>query len=128
MKIEWGGVLHITLWVLQGFLALTFLYVGATKFSPRQVFWIALFAKLGLGQWFRYFTGGLEVVCAVLLLIPRMLAPAVALLTCTMAVAVLVHLFVLRDGYASFFPGFLLLVLVVVAFGRWLHPSPMPRF
>jgi putative oxidoreductase len=81
-----------------------------------------LFAKIGLGQWFRYFTGGLEVICAVLLLIPGTAAIAAALLACTMAGAVLTHLFLLRDGYAAVFPGLPLLILLVVAW-KWRLPQ-----
>jgi DoxX-like family len=53
------------------FLALVFVYFGASKFGAHVIFWIELFARIGIGQWFRYFTGSLEVICAVLLLIPR---------------------------------------------------------
>lgn len=35
---------------------------------------VELFNEIGLGQWFRYLTGGLEVVGAVALLIPRLVA------------------------------------------------------
>lgn len=123
MKVVWDRVLNLTLWVLQGLLALVFLYFGASKFSPHGVFWVELFAKIGMGQWFRYFTGSLEVVCAVLLLIPGTSAIAAALLACTMAGAILTHLFILRDGYAAVFPGFPLLILIAVAWKRRLAPG-----
>jgi uncharacterized membrane protein YphA (DoxX/SURF4 family) len=83
-------------------------------------YWIELFAQIGIGQWFRYFTGGLEMICAVLLLIPRTSAIAAALLACIMTGAVLTHLFILRDGYAVIFPGFPLLILIAVAWNRRL--------
>jgi uncharacterized membrane protein YphA (DoxX/SURF4 family) len=82
-------------------------------------YWIELFAQIGIGQWFRYFNGGLEMICAVLLLIPRTSAIAAALLACIMAGAVLTHLFILRDGYAAIFPAFPLLILLAVA--RYRH-------
>jgi putative oxidoreductase len=123
VKIAWDRVLNLTLWVLQGFLALMFLCLGASKFSAHVVFWIELFARIGIGQWFRYFTGSLEVICAVLLLIPRTSGVAAALLACTMAGAILTHLFILRDGYAAMFPGFPLLILVAVAWKRGLAPA-----
>jgi putative oxidoreductase len=121
VKVAWDRVLSLTLWVLQGLLALVFLYFGTGKFR-HEPFWIELFAKIGLGQWFRYFTGGLEVICAILLLIPRTAAIAAALLACTMGGAVLTHLFLLRDGYAAVFPGLPLLILLVVAWKRRLPP------
>ncbi len=122
MNIAWDRVLSLTLWVLQGVLALAFLYFGVDKFR-HEPFWMELFAKIGLGQWFPYFTGGLEVVCAVLLLIPRTAAIAAALLACTMGGAVLTHLLLLRDGYASLFPGFPLLIFLVVAWKRRWPPA-----
>ena len=118
MKVVWDRVVNLTLWVLQGVLALVFLYSGASKFSPRGIFWIELFARIGLGQWFRYFTGSLEVVCAVLLLIPGTSAIAAVLLGCTMAGAILAHLLILRDGYAAVFPSLPLAILIAVAWKR----------
>lgn len=100
------------------FLAPVFLYSGASKFSPHGIFWIELFAKIGIGQWFRYFTGGLEVICAGLLLIPKTSGIAAALLACAMVGAVSAHLLILRDAYASIFPGLPLLILVAVAWKR----------
>jgi putative oxidoreductase len=118
VKVAWRRVSNLTLWVLQGLLAVLFMYSGASKFSPHGVFWLELFARIGIGRWFRYFTGGLEVICAVLLLIPRTSAIAAALLACTMAGAILTHLLILRDGYAAVFPGFPLLILIAVAWKR----------
>jgi putative oxidoreductase len=123
VKLAWDRILNLTLWVLRVFLALMFLYSGASKFNPYEVFWIELFAKIGIGQWFRYFSGGLEVICAVFLLIPRSSAIAAALLACTMVGAILTHLFVLRDGYATIFPGLSLLILIAVARRRRSAPS-----
>jgi putative oxidoreductase len=123
VKVAWGRVWNLTIWVLQVVMALLFLFFGATKFTPRVAFWVELFAEIGIGQWFRYFTGGLEVVCAVFLLIPRTSALAAVLLACNMAGAVFVHLFILRDGYAAMFPGLPLLILIAVAWKRSLAPA-----
>jgi uncharacterized membrane protein YphA (DoxX/SURF4 family) len=114
---------NLTLWVLQGLMALAFLCSGASKFSPHEIFWIELFAKIRIGQWFRYFIGGLEVICSVLLLIPRTSAIAAVFLASTMAGAIFTHLFILRDGYAAVFPGFPLLILIAVAWKRRLSPG-----
>jgi len=123
MRIAWDRVLNLALWVLQVLLAFVFLYSGASKFMTHETYWIELFAQIGIGPWFRYFTGGLEVICAVLLLIPRSSAIAAALLACIMTGAVLTHLFILRDGYAAIFPGFPLLILIAVARNRHLASS-----
>jgi len=91
---------------------------GSGEAERAYRYWVELFAKIGIGQWFRYFTGGLEVICAALLLIPKTAAIAAALLACAMTGAVLIHLFVLRDGYASLFPGFPLVILIAIAWKR----------
>jgi len=118
MKIVWGRVFNLTLWVLQVFLSLSFLYFGSGKFNPHEIFWHGLFARIGIGQWFRFFSGGLEVACAFLLLIPRTSSAAAVLLACAMAGALLIHLFVLRDSFGFLFPGFMMLLLLTVAWGR----------
>jgi putative oxidoreductase len=120
VKIAWDRVFDLTLWILQIFLAIIFLYFGASKLNPNAAYWVELFGKVGIGQWFRYFTGSFEVVCAILLLIPRTSAIAAVFLALIMAGAVATHLFILRDGYATFFPAFTLLLLAVVACKRTL--------
>src|SRR6266481_3908986 len=62
---------NIVLWVLQLAAAGMFLMVGFLKLSGNAQL-VGLFQAIGLGQWFRYLTGALEVVGAILLLIPRM--------------------------------------------------------
>jgi putative oxidoreductase len=127
VKVAWDRVVNLTLWVLQGILALVFLYSGASKFSSRGIFWVELYAKIGMGQWFRYFTGSVEVVCAVLLLVSGTSAIAAALLACVMAGAILTHLFILRDGYAAVFPSLPLAILIAVAWKRRSDLRAMKR-
>src|ERR1700676_1723173 len=50
----------ITLWTLSGLVALAFLGAGGAKLAGVPVM-VEMFGKVGLGQWFRYFTGLLEV-------------------------------------------------------------------
>jgi uncharacterized membrane protein YphA (DoxX/SURF4 family) len=66
-----GKAWHLTLWVLQVLGAVSFLFAGYQKLAgdPQMV---ALFATIGLGQWFRYLTGTLEILGAIALLIPRL--------------------------------------------------------
>jgi len=111
--------MNLTLWVLQSLLALLFLYSGGDKWNPQALFWIGLFDRIGVGQWFRYFTGSLEIICAILLLIPKTSTIAAVLLAFTMTGAVVTHLFILRDGYAGIFPAIPLLLLILVAWKRW---------
>ena len=56
------------------------------------------YETIGVGQWFRYLTGIIEVGSAILLFIPGKQAWGAALLVCTMIGAVLAHLFFLGPG------------------------------
>jgi hypothetical protein len=71
------------LWTLQILSAAMFLFAGSLKLTgaPEMV---QTFGAIGLGQWFRYVTGGIEVVSAVLLLIPATAAYGAAALAVTM--------------------------------------------
>jgi uncharacterized membrane protein YphA (DoxX/SURF4 family) len=106
---------NIILWVLQIALALMFLMAGVPKLlgNPQMV---ETFDKIGLGQWFRYLTGGLEILSAVLLLIPRTSGLGALLLVGVMVGAVLTHLFIV--GGSPMFPLILLVAAAVVAWGR----------
>jgi putative oxidoreductase len=81
-------------WVLQILAALAFLYVGGAKVAGLNPEVTQLFDKIGIGQWFRYLTGGLEVIGAIALLVPRFTAFGALLLSCVMVGAVITHLFV----------------------------------
>src|SRR5262249_60535791 len=71
--------LNVTLWVLQALAAAAFLMAGGTKLAGAEMH-VAMFEKIGLGQWLRYFTGSVEVICAVLLLLPKTAGIGAALL------------------------------------------------
>ena len=68
-KLPPSKALNITLWIVQVLAAAMFCIAGGTKLAGADM-QIALFEQIGLGQWFRYVTGGLEVLCAILLLVP----------------------------------------------------------
>ena len=53
---------------------------------------VALFDAVGIGQWFRYVTGSLELLGALLLLVPGKTAFGAVSLACVMAGAVVAHL------------------------------------
>jgi uncharacterized membrane protein YphA (DoxX/SURF4 family) len=78
-------------WSLQILLAAAFIMAGFAKLSgqPKMV---EIFEKIGIGQWFRYITGTIELVSAILLLVPRLVPVGTALLVGTMCGAVLTHL------------------------------------
>ena len=110
-----GTIINVGLWILQIGAAGMFLMGGFIKLSgdPRMV---ELFEAIGFGQWFRYVTGSLEVLGAVLLLIPRTSGLGALMLAGVMAAAVVTHLFVV--GGSPLPAIILLLVTGVIAWGR----------
>jgi len=80
----------ITLWTLSGLVALAFVFVGGGKLAGTAAM-VELFDKVGLGQWFRYLTGLLEVTGGIGLLIPRYAFYAAILLVCVMSGAIFTH-------------------------------------
>ena len=102
-----GKVRLITLWILSGLLALVFLGSGGAKLAGAAAM-VEMFDKLGRGQWFRYFTGLLEVAGGIGVLIPRYAFYAAGLLAVVMVGATIANLTVLG---ASPTPTVVLLVL-----------------
>ncbi len=82
---------NIALWSLQVLTAVAFLMAGLAKLSGQPMM-VEVFEKIGVGQWFRYVTGSIEITSAILLLIPRLAPVGAALLVCTMIGAVTTHL------------------------------------
>jgi len=99
---------NVALWCLQVLTAAAFLMAGGSK-SAAAPLMVAEFDTLGLGQWFRYLTGLLEVVGAIGLLVPRSVFYGAATLATVMAGALIAHALVL--GPASAVPAFVLLVV-----------------
>ncbi len=105
----------MTLWILSGLVALLFVGAGGSKLAGAAAM-VDLFAKVGLGQWFRYFTGLLEVAAGIGLLIPRYAFYAAVLLAIVMVGAVIAQVTVLGDSPA---PPIVLFVLVgIIAYLR----------
>jgi putative oxidoreductase len=105
----------IALWSAQVLLGAMFLLSGASKLAGAAAM-VALFDAIGVGHWFRYVTGGIEVASAVTLFVPA-LAPFGALaLVATMVGAVATHLFVVGGSPAV--PVVLLLGALAVAWAR----------
>ena len=89
----------VILWIVQLATAAMFLFAGTLKVIGVPMM-VEEFARIGLGQWFRYFTGGLELVSAVLLLVPSLALFGALALATTMIGAILAHLFVLGGSPA----------------------------
>ena len=77
---------------------------------------VEVFDKVALGQWFRYFTGLLEVVAGIGLLIPRYAFYAAILLAIVMVGAIIAHLTVLGGSPAA--PAILLALTGISAYSR----------
>ncbi len=105
------------LWAIRILLATLFLFEGIDKFSERRL-WLRIFEEIGFGQWFRYFTGVVEVSGALMLLAPKATIVAVGLLGCTMVGALLVHLLVIGIGPQTVFVVILLLTLCIIGVGH----------
>jgi putative oxidoreductase len=116
-----GKTLNIALWALQVVVALAFAAAGSGKLlgSPDM---IALFDAIGVGQWFRYVTGALEVLGALLLVVPGMTLLGAVLLACVMAGAAVAHLAVLHTA-----PTVSLVLFALTALIAWGRRSQLAR-
>ena len=113
-----GRALNITLWILQILLAALFVFAGSSKLVNVQPPVVEGFARIGLGQWFRYLTGTLEVAGAVGLLIPRLSGLAALVLAGVMFGAIFAHLFALPPAALAIVPASIGTVLVLIARAR----------
>ena len=104
---------NVLSWVASILLALIFLSEGAAKF-PESRLWLRVFDQIGFGQWFRYFTGVVEIAGALLLIVPATRLVGAVLLVCTMCGALLVHALVIGIGPPTAGVAMLLLILVVI--------------
>lgn len=113
------GLVTIALWALQIALAAAFFMAGGSKLArapPMVAMFNTVGVALGTGPWFRYVTGVLEVLGAVLLLVPGFAAIGAVELSGVMLGAILTHLFVVHSSPVA--PVALLLLLAVVAYAR----------
>lgn len=105
----------IALWGLQVGLAALFFFAGGSKLAGTPAM-VALFDAIGVGQWFRYVTGFVEVGSAIALVSPTLAPFGALLLASTMVGAIATHLFI--TGGSPALPALLLLGLLVVAWAR----------
>jgi len=105
----------IALWVLQIALAGMFLLAGTPKLMGDPAM-VGLFDAIGIGQWFRYVTGLIEVGAALTLLVPSVAVFGALALVATMVGAIAVHLFIV--GGSPTLPAILLLGSAGVVWAR----------
>ena len=109
-------------WCLSVPLSLVFLAAGATKFAAPG--WEMRFSAWGYPDWFRVVVGLLEVVCSILLLVPRTRRWAALVLTTLMLGAAGTHL--LHGEAPRIIVNIVLAALLVAALTltRRLHAPP----
>ena len=100
---------------IKAVLTLAFVAAGLAKLAGVEMM-VATFDAIGVGQWFRYVTGIIEVVAPILLWIKGREAIGAALLVVTMIGAVIAHLAILGP---SAVPALVLGVLAAIVL--WHH-------
>lgn len=112
----------VALWISQIAVAGMFLFAGGSKLAGAAMH-VQLFDALGLGQWFRYVTGSIEVIAALMLLTPQLAIVGALLAVPTMAGAIATHLFIV-GGSAT--PAIVLLALATAIV--WLRRHQLTSF
>ncbi|WP_257455965.1 DoxX family protein [Archangium lipolyticum] len=114
----------VGVWVATVLLAVAFLGAGSAKLTgvapgPEN------FARWGYPLWFLYVTGAIEVLAALLLLVPRTATLGAGLAAGTMVGAVLTHL---KAGEASHVVSPLVLLSLAVIVGLARRHEVLPPF
>lgn len=99
----------IRTWVPRVVMSLFFLSTGSQKLTGG---WVETFQAIGFGDWFRYFTGSLQIAGALLLLVPRTALIGVLTLASTMVGAMLAWIFFLDSPGSAVFPAIVLGLLI----------------
>jgi putative oxidoreductase len=110
----------LTAWLLRIAVAVAFIGFGVGKF--RDPFWVRFFARVGVGQWFRYVTGIIEIGGGVLVVVPGLTLVGLALLACTMAGAAIVWLAFGEPGNAAI-PAIVLGMRVAIGWSEYTRAS-----
>jgi uncharacterized membrane protein YphA (DoxX/SURF4 family) len=109
-------------WLPRVAVALVFLSVGFEKFGAHGP-WIRIFARIGIGDWFRYLTGTLQVGGALLLFVPPLVRVGAGALGCTMVGAIVTNIFILNIELAAIIPAALLAAVVFVGLRAPSHTA-----
>jgi putative oxidoreductase len=123
LPVRRGRATVVTLWIVQIALAAMFLLAGGSKLvgAPAMV---ALFNAIGIGQWFRYVTGLIEIGSAIALVAPRFAVFGALALVPTMIGAIVTQLFIV---HASPVPPVILLVGAAGVLWARRHELPIRR-
>ena len=114
-----GGAAAAVVWTLSILCAAMFLFAGGSKLAG-QAAMVQVYESIGVGQWFRYLTGLIEVTSAVLLFVPALAFYGAIALAVTMVGAIIAHLFVIGGNPLA--PIVLLAATSTIAYLR--RPNP----
>ncbi|HEY4300162.1 MAG TPA: DoxX family membrane protein [Candidatus Didemnitutus sp.] len=121
MRPEPTGVIRLIItWILRILLGLAFLGVGIEKLTGTMGT-IQFFDAIGWGQWFRYVTGALDTVGALLIFKPRWTSYGAIIVTCSVGLGT-----VLCFTLALFNPILPLVLTLLGATLAWLGWRPRP--
>jgi putative oxidoreductase len=110
---------NILAWVLAVFMAIIFTLAGGVKLIGARAM-VQEFAQIGIGQWFRYCTGILEVSGAIGLLLPKYRFWAALQIAAVMAGATTVNILILHQPPLARLTALLLTLALALA---WLRRS-----
>ena len=108
---------NILAWILAVLLAVVFTYAGGIKLIGARAM-VQEFAQIGIGQWFRYFTGILEVSGAIGLLVPEYRFGAALQIATVMAGATAVNIVILHQLPLARLTAVLMMLALALA---WLR-------
>jgi putative oxidoreductase len=113
-----GKVRTIITWILRIVLGVMFLGIGIEKITGTMGT-IPFFDAIGWGQWFRYFSGALDTLGALLIFVPRWTSVGASIITCTVGLGTY-----LCYAKALFNPMFPLVMTLLAATLVWLAWRP----
>jgi putative oxidoreductase len=116
------AISNILAWILAILLAVVFVLAGGAKLLGSRAM-IQEFAQIGIGQWFRYFTGILEVSGAIGVLMPRYRFWAALQIAVIMVGATAVNIWVLHLPPLAGLTTFLLAAALALAWLRRLKAA-----
>jgi hypothetical protein len=118
-----NSTVKAALWVVQVLTAGMFFLAGGSKLAGAPAT-VALFDAIGIGQWFRFVTGALEVTGAVALLVPALSGLGGLLLAGVMAGAIATHLIIVGGSPTA--AVVLLVSTSIIAYGRRTRTLRLP--
>jgi putative oxidoreductase len=114
-----GKGLNVTLWIGQALLAAFFILASALPKLAGTPDMVDLFNDIGIGQWFRYVVGVLELAGGIGLLISRLAGLASLGLAGLMIGAGLTQAVVLNAPAMATTPIIFFVLFALISWGRW---------